>query len=60
VQPIESLWAYLKRAALANFCPKSLRELKEAWRSALNKARAKPGLIASFFRTSAIGKTTEA
>ena len=51
--PIEWLWAHIKRQ-LANLCPFSLRQLKREWRSALARVRVRPGLVQSFFRTSAI------
>lgn len=44
LNPVEYLWAWLKRHALANFCPHSLTELKTTARNRLRSAqqRASP------------------
>jgi transposase len=39
LNPVEYLWAWLKRHALANFCPKSLAELKTTARNKLRGAQ---------------------
>lgn len=52
--PIEWLWAWVKKSFFANLCAKSLDELKSAWRRALETARSRPELIRSFFTASAV------
>jgi transposase len=42
---VEYLWAWLKRHALANLCPATLRELKLAARSKLKSARRRQSII---------------
>ena len=39
LNPVEFLWAWLKRHALANFCPDSLDELQTTARAKLKSAR---------------------
>lgn len=47
LNPVEYLWAWLKRHALANFCPNGLTELKAAARAKLNAARRRQNIIAA-------------
>jgi len=39
------LWAWLKRHALANFCPKSLAELKTTARGKLRSGQRRQSII---------------
>ena len=47
LNPVEFLWAWLKRHALANFCPNDLTELNTAARSKLRSAQRRPSIIAA-------------
>lgn len=47
LNPVEYLWAWLKRHALANFSPNGLIELKRAARVKLNPARRRQHIIAA-------------
>ena len=48
--PDEGFWNVLKARELANLCPRNIRELKSETRKAVNRIRAKPNLIKSFFK----------
>ena len=45
LNPVEFLWAWLKRHALANFCPDSLDELQTTARAKLKSAQHRPSII---------------
>ncbi len=47
LNPVEYLWAWLKRHALANFCPETLSELQHAARGKLKSAQRRSAIIAS-------------
>ena len=47
LNPVEYLWAWLKRHALANFCPPNLGELNVAARAKLRSAQRRPFIIAA-------------
>ena len=47
LNPVEYLWAWLKRHALANFCPDSLHELHTTARNKLKSAQHRPSIIAA-------------
>lgn len=47
LNPVEFLWAWLKRHALANFCPDNLGQLKTAARNKLKSAQQRPSIIAA-------------
>jgi transposase len=47
LNPVEFLWAWLKRHALANFCPANLDELNTAARNKLKSAQKRPSIIAA-------------
>ena len=53
--PIEWLWAWLKKNFLANRCFRTLEELSTVWQEALDTARTRTDLIHSFFSASAVG-----
>lgn len=57
--PIEWLWAWVKKSFFANLSAKSLAELSAAWQRALKIARAQPELVRSFFKASALGDLVE-
>ena len=45
LNPVEFLWAWLKRHALANFCPDTLSELKTQARNKLKSAQQRQSII---------------
>lgn len=45
LNPVEYLWAWLKRHALANFCPNDLGELQTTARNKLKSAQHRPSII---------------
>jgi len=47
LNPVEYLWAWLKRHALANFCPDGLDELHTTARKKLKSAQHRPSIIAA-------------
>ncbi len=47
LNPVEYLWGWLKRHALANFCPHGLTELKSTARNQLRSAQHRPSIITS-------------
>ncbi|MBL0167682.1 MAG: IS630 family transposase [Propionivibrio sp.] len=47
MNPVEYLWAWLKRHALANYCPNTLSELHTTARNKLKSAQKRPSIIAA-------------
>ena len=47
LNPVEYLWAWLKRHALANFCPANLGALNTTARAKLKSAQRRPSIIAA-------------
>jgi len=47
LNPVEYLWAWLKRHALANYCPDSLAELHHGARAKLKSAQRRSSIIAA-------------
>jgi transposase len=47
LNPVEYLWAWLTRHALANFCPNNLDELNTTARAKLKSAQRRPSIIAA-------------
>ena len=47
LNPVEFLWAWLKRHALANFCPDTLSELRRNARCKLRSAQHRSAIVAS-------------
>lgn len=45
LNPVEYLWAWLKRHAIANFCPNNLDELRCTARNKLKSAQHRPSII---------------
>lgn len=45
LNPVEYIWAWLKRHALANFCPNDLGELQTTARNKLKSAQHRPSII---------------
>jgi transposase len=50
LNPVEYLWAWLKRHALANFCPNSLDQLKTTARTKLRGGQRRPSLITACWK----------
>ncbi|WP_197386647.1 IS630 family transposase [Ralstonia pseudosolanacearum] len=50
LNPVEYLWAWLKRHALANFCPDTLAELKHTARRKLKSGQKRPSIIAACWK----------
>jgi transposase len=50
LNPVEYLWAWLKRHALANFCPNSIAELAYVARAKLRSAQRRTTLVAAFWK----------
>ena len=48
--PVEYLWAWLKRHALANFCPATLHELKLTARNKLKSAQHRQSVIVACWK----------
>jgi transposase len=49
LNPVEYVWAHLKKHALANFCPHDLAELSTEARRALRRAQRRPCLVRAFW-----------
>ncbi len=47
LNPVEYLWAWLKRHAMANYCPDNLTDLNNTARSKLKSAQRRPSIIAA-------------
>jgi transposase len=50
LNPVEYLWAWLKRHALANFCPRSLGELKQTARNKLRSGQHRQSIITACWK----------
>lgn len=50
LNPVEYLWAWLKRHALANFCPATLDELNITARNKLKSAQRRPCIISACWK----------
>ena len=50
LNPVEYLWAWLKRHALANYCPNNLNELKSMARHKLWSAQKRPSVISACWK----------
>jgi transposase len=50
LNPVEYLWAWLKRHALANYCPNSIADLADTARGKLKSAQRRKTLIAAFWK----------
>jgi hypothetical protein len=48
--PVEYLWAWLKRHAMANYCPGNLGELQSTARARLKSAQKRPSIIAACWK----------
>jgi transposase len=50
LNPVEYLWAWLKRHALANFCPRSLHELRATARNKLRSGQHRQSIITACWK----------
>jgi transposase len=50
LNPVEYIWAHLKRHALANFCPADFAQLGREARRALRRAQRRPTLVRAFWQ----------
>ena len=50
LNPVEYLWAWLKRQALANYCPNDLADLHVIARNKLKSAQKRPSIIAACWK----------
>jgi transposase len=50
LNPVECLWAWLKRHALANFCPDTLAELKDTARRKLKSGQKQRSIITACWK----------
>jgi transposase len=50
LNPVEYLWAWLKRHAMANYCPGNLGELQSTARARLKSAQKRPSIIAACWK----------
>ena len=54
LNPVEYLWAWLKRHALANYCPNNLSELHQNTRNKLKSAQKRASIIAACWMQAAL------
>lgn len=50
LNPVEYIWAYLKKHALANFCAHDLDHLSDTARRKLKFMQQRPKLVAAFWK----------
>jgi transposase len=50
LNPVEYIWAYLKKNELANLCPRELWDLSTAARAGLRRMRRRPTLVRAFWQ----------
>ena len=55
LNPVEYLWAWLKRHAMANYCPNNLSELHTTARNRLKSAQKRPSIIAACWMQATLG-----
>lgn len=55
LNPVEYLWAWLKRHALANYCPANLDELNRTARAKLKSAQRRPSIITACWNQAELG-----
>ena len=54
LNPVEFVWSWLKRHALANFCPNDFAELQSTTRGKLQSAQRRSAIIASCWQQAAL------
>ena len=50
LNPVEAIWAYLKKNEIANLCPSNLAEVSDYARRRLKSMQRRPRLITAFWR----------
>jgi len=50
LNPVEHIWAHLKRHEIPNLCPRELWQLSYSARSALRRMRRRPTLVMAFWK----------
>jgi transposase len=50
LNPVEAIWAYLKKHEIANFCPTNLAEVNDFARRRLKSMQRRPTLIRAFWQ----------
>jgi transposase len=48
LNPVEAIWAYLKKHEIANLCPANLAEVSDFARNRLKSMQRRPKLVQSF------------
>jgi transposase len=54
LNPVEHLWAHLKKHEIPNLCPRDLWELSTEARAALRRMRRRPTLVIAFWKQAAL------
>jgi transposase len=54
LNPVEYLWAWLKRHALANYYPANLTELQHTSRNKLKSAQQRPSIMAACWKQASL------
>lgn len=54
LNPVEYLWAWLKRHALANFCPSNMHVLHKTARNKLRSAQRRTAIIAACWKQASL------
>lgn len=50
LNPVEHIWAHLKRHEIPNLCPRELWQLSDAAKRALRRMRRRPQLVVAFWK----------
>ncbi|MCC7040799.1 MAG: IS630 family transposase [Burkholderiales bacterium] len=54
LNPVEAIWAYLKKHEIANLCPATLHEVSDFARRRLKSMQRRPRLIRAFWQQAAL------
>ena len=50
LNPVEAIWAYLKKHEIANLCPSTIAEVSDFARRRLKSMQRRPSLIRAFWK----------
>lgn len=50
LNPVEAIWAYLKKHEIANLCPNTIAEVSDFARRRLKSMQRRPSLIRAFWK----------